>query len=69
MSVSPTDYKQSLLRYGTPEWLADGVNALYAWYREGKGAVVTHSVTEVTKNTPISFDQFARDYARAFQAV
>ena len=69
VSVSPTDYKQSLLRYGTPEWLADGVNALYAWYREGNGAVVTRSVTEVTKNTPISFDQFARDYARAFQAV
>jgi len=65
--IPPEQYRQQLLQFGVPEWQADAVLALYAFYREGKGAVVTNSVTEVTKKSPITFDQFARDYSDAFR--
>src|SRR5205085_2488222 len=48
VSVAPADYRQGLLQYGLPEWQADAVLALNAFYREGKGAVVTNTFAEVT---------------------
>jgi uncharacterized protein YbjT (DUF2867 family) len=69
VNVSPGDYRQGLLQYGVPEWQADAVVALYAFYREGKGAVVTHAVAEVTGRAPISLDRFLRDYAQVFRGA
>jgi uncharacterized protein YbjT (DUF2867 family) len=69
VSVPPADYKQTLMQYGLPEWQADAILALNAFYREGKGEVVTQTVAEVAKKAPISFDQFARDYANAFRGA
>jgi uncharacterized protein YbjT (DUF2867 family) len=69
VSVPPADYKQTLMQYGLPEWQADAILALNAFYREGKGAVVTNTVAEVAKKAPIAFDRFARDYADAFRGA
>lgn len=66
VNVSPQDLKQSLLGFGLPEWMIDGINDLYEAYRAGVGATVTDTVKTVGKKDPISFDQFARDYAQAF---
>jgi uncharacterized protein YbjT (DUF2867 family) len=67
VSVSPEDFKKSMLGWGQPEWLIDSLNELFAYYRAGQGATVTNVVAEVAKKQPISFDQFARDYAQVFK--
>lgn len=65
-NLSPLDFKKMLIAYGTREWVADALNALHAFYFQGKGEVVTHTVCEVAKRPPTPFEQFARDHAAAF---
>lgn len=67
VNVAPQDFKQSMLGYGLPEWMVDGMNELYEYYRDGNGGAVTSTVADVTGKQPISFDQFARDNAGAFK--
>jgi uncharacterized protein YbjT (DUF2867 family) len=51
---------------GASEIYADYLIELYHYYRAGKGAGSTTSVKDVTGREPVSFAQFARDYAAAF---
>ena len=57
------DLKQGLMEAGAPEWFADALVDLYRYYTTGQAGVVTTAVKDVTGRDPISFDQFARDYA------
>jgi len=68
VNVTPEDFKKSLLGWGIPEYMADGLNEFFAAIRAGYCAVVTNTVEEVTKRKPISFDDFVRDFAGAFTA-
>ena len=68
VNVTPEDFKKSLLGWGIPEFMADGLNEFYAAIRAGYCAVVTNTVKEVTQRKPISFDNFVRDFADAFTA-
>ena len=68
VNVSPEDFKKSLLGWGIPESVADGLLELYAAIRAGYCAFVTNTVEEVLKRRPISLDNFARDFAEAFRA-
>jgi len=68
VNVSPEDFKKSLLGWGIPESVADGLNELYAAIRAGYCAFVTNTVEEVAKRRPISLDNFVRDFAEAFTA-
>jgi hypothetical protein len=52
---------------GIPEWSADALLDLQRFYREGKASTVTDDVERLTGRKAISFDQFASDYAFAFQ--
>jgi uncharacterized protein YbjT (DUF2867 family) len=67
--VSPTgeEYKQTLLGYGVPEWLADDLVALDKAYSEGFGDVQNDTVKQVAKKDPYNFDQYAQDYAHRFK--
>lgn len=67
VNVSTEDAKKGMLGLGMPEWLVDAIAELYAVYRAGGAAIVTNVVADVAKKKPISFDQFARDYAGAFR--
>ena len=66
VDISPEAFKQAMLGMGAAEWLADGLNELYADWRKGSVSAVSSAVTDVTKRKPIPFDQFARDHAIAF---
>jgi uncharacterized protein YbjT (DUF2867 family) len=66
-SVSPGQFRESMLGFGVPAWAADSLNALYAAYREGRGERVTDAILRETGKSPISFEQFARDHAQALQ--
>jgi len=68
VNVTPEDFKKSLLGWGIPEFMADGLNEFYAAIRAGYLAVVTNTVEEVAQRKPISFDNFVRDFADAFTA-
>ncbi|HYL12544.1 MAG TPA: SDR family oxidoreductase [Terriglobales bacterium] len=68
VDLSPAEFKKAILSAGTPEWSADALLDLQRLYREGKASLVTNDVELVTGRQPIKFDQFARDYAFAFQA-
>jgi hypothetical protein len=52
---------------GMQAWLVDALVELFYFYRDGGAAHVTDTVREVTGRQPITFAQFARDYAQAFQ--
>ena len=67
VDVTPAQAKQSMMAAGMPEWAADAVNELSAWYRAGHGALVTQVVAEIGGRTPHTFDTFARDHAAAFR--
>jgi uncharacterized protein YbjT (DUF2867 family) len=68
VNVTPEDFKKSLLGWGIPEWMADGLNEFFAAIRAGYGAVVTNTVEEVAKRKAISFGDFVHDFAEAFNA-
>jgi uncharacterized protein YbjT (DUF2867 family) len=67
VDLPPAEFKKAILSAGTPEWSADALLDLQRLYREGKAALVTNDIERLTGREPISFDQFARDYAFAFQ--
>jgi uncharacterized protein YbjT (DUF2867 family) len=61
-----TEFKKYILSTGAPEWSADALVDQQRFYREGKANLVTNEVERLTRRKPITFDQFARDYAFAF---
>ena len=66
VDLPPTEFKK-VVSAGMPEWSADALVDLQRLYREGKATMLTYDVERLTGRKPITFDQFARDYAFAFQ--
>jgi uncharacterized protein YbjT (DUF2867 family) len=60
-------FKQALLGAGLPEWSANALLDLQQFYGAGGASEVTGDVVELLRRKPISFEQFSRDYAQAFQ--
>jgi uncharacterized protein YbjT (DUF2867 family) len=56
----------SMRRSGMPPWNARAVAELYTLFAAGEAARQTGTVSELLGRPPISFDEFARDYAPAF---
>jgi uncharacterized protein YbjT (DUF2867 family) len=65
--VSPEVAKAALLKAGMSEWLATATMELYAVVARGKYDYPTGVVAQITGKVPITFQQFAGDYARLFQ--
>ncbi len=68
VDLSPQQLKQSMLQLGMPQWQADALVDLAAYYTEGPGAKITGDVQQVLGRQPIRFDQFLQDYAASFGA-
>ncbi len=68
VDVSAAGFRDTLLSYGQPAWLVDALNELFAFYREGLGAVVTDTVAQVAGHPAIPFGQFVHDYQTRFQS-
>jgi uncharacterized protein YbjT (DUF2867 family) len=66
VDIPPEQFKQALLAAGVPERYCDVMNMLYGFVRAGYVATVTDEVTNILKRPPITFAQYARDYASAF---
>jgi len=67
VDLPATEFKKGILSTGTPEWSADALIDLQRLYREGKASLVTDDIERLTRRKPITFDQFAHDYAFAFR--
>ena len=67
MDLPAAELKKGILSTGTPEWSADALIDLHRLYREGKASLVTDDFERLTGHKPITFDQFALDYAFAFR--
>jgi len=67
VDLPAAELKKGILSTGTSEWSADALIDLQRLYREGKASLVTDDVERLTRHKPTAFDQFARDYAFAFQ--
>jgi len=67
VDVPPEAAKRGMMDAGMPEWFAEALNELYAAWTEGHGAIVTNVVRGVAQKEPLTFDEFARDYAPAFK--
>ena len=68
VDLPAAELKRGILSAGTSEWSADALLDLQRFYREGKASLVTDDFERLTGRKPITFDQFARDYAFAFQS-
>lgn len=67
VDLPPAEFKKAIRSAGMPEWSADALLDLQRLYREGKASPVSDDVERLTGRKPITFDQFAHDYAFAFQ--
>jgi uncharacterized protein YbjT (DUF2867 family) len=67
VDLPPAEYKKSMLGYGVPEWMVDGMIDLDRYAIEGGCAEVTGTVEKITGRKPIAFAQYARDYAATFK--
>jgi len=68
VDLAPAELKRAMLGQGAPEWLADALVELQAYYTGGPGAAVTSDAYRVLGREPRSFDQFLKDYAGSFRA-
>lgn len=59
--------REAMVGMGMQTWLVDALVELFNFYRDGRADQVTDTVREVTGREPITFAQFARDYAGAFK--
>lgn len=67
VNVTPQAFKDALVGAGLAEWYVDALVELQEHVVKKQGSIVTNVVTEVAKKQPITFDQFAHDYAHIFK--
>jgi len=59
--------KQAMLEGGAPEWLAEGQAEQFRFRWQGRQSRVTSTIADIAHKQPISFDEFAREYAPYFR--
>jgi uncharacterized protein YbjT (DUF2867 family) len=67
VDVPDDTVRQGMQGAGMPESIVNALLELYASYKAGQAATVSPVVEQVTGKQPISFEQFAKDYADVWQ--
>ncbi|MCJ2520395.1 MAG: NmrA family NAD(P)-binding protein, partial [Candidatus Thermoplasmatota archaeon] len=67
VNISEEDVRRGFEEAGLPDWFLDAAIEGDRNTREGRPPVVLPTVEKVTGKKPRSFEQFARDYAEAFE--
>jgi uncharacterized protein YbjT (DUF2867 family) len=67
VNISDGEARAAMKEIGMSDWLINTVSELSEYFRKGKASEISPAVEEVTGNKPISFSQFAKDYADAFR--
>jgi hypothetical protein len=66
-NISEDDARKAMKNIGWDEFNINYLIELYRIIRMGYRSQVSSAVEEVTGRRPISFSQFAKDYAEAFR--
>jgi uncharacterized protein YbjT (DUF2867 family) len=66
VNVSEEEFRGAMKEMGMDDWLINTISELYNYFRKGYASQVSSGV-EVTGKKPISFAQFAKDYAEIFR--
>ena len=66
VNVTEEDARKAMKKMGMEDWLIDALVELYSVIRSGYASQSTTVVEQITGRKPISFEQFARDYASFF---
>jgi len=67
VNVAPEDFKTSLKQAGLNVDYVELLSGIAAALRDGFAAPITDGVKQVLKRDPISFDQYAKDYASTWK--
>ena len=67
VDLPPGELRKAMMAQGMPQWLADALLELQAYYTDGPGAKVSDAVRQVLGRAPRTFDQFLQDHAREFR--
>ncbi|MGI0045082.1 MAG: SDR family oxidoreductase, partial [Nitrososphaeraceae archaeon] len=67
VSISDEDARGGMKEMNMNDWLINTILELYNYYRKGNASYVSSAVKEVTGRKPITFAQFAKDYAETFR--
>jgi uncharacterized protein YbjT (DUF2867 family) len=67
VNISDGEARSAMKEIGMSDWLINTVSELSEYFRKGKASEISPAVEDVTGNKPISFSQFAKDYAEAFR--
>jgi uncharacterized protein YbjT (DUF2867 family) len=66
VDIPEEDALKGMKEIGMDDWLIDATMESYRIIRAGHASQTTNVVEQITGRKPISFNQFARDYADAF---
>jgi uncharacterized protein YbjT (DUF2867 family) len=67
VNISDQDASKGMKDMGVDEWTINSMVELFGITRAGYLSEISPAVEQVTSNKPITFSQFARDYAGAFK--
>jgi uncharacterized protein YbjT (DUF2867 family) len=68
MDIPAEKQRQAMLASGMPEWQADALLDLQAYYVKGKGGKVDGHLEQLVGRPPITMDQFLAEFAGAFRS-
>ena len=66
VDIPAEKHREALLDRGLPEWHADALLDLQAYYIKGKGGKIDGLLEQLTGRPPITMDQFLAEYAHEF---
>jgi uncharacterized protein YbjT (DUF2867 family) len=67
VNISDEDSRKGMKDMGMDEWTINSMTELFEITRAGHASSLSPIVEQLTRNKPISFSQFAKDYAEAFK--
>lgn len=69
VALSDAAYCDALVAAGLPDWYADGLAAIYRFYRSGRGSAVTDLVEQITGRPARTLDAYLADHRALFEPV
>jgi uncharacterized protein YbjT (DUF2867 family) len=67
VNISDEEARAAMKEMGMDEWLISTISELSNYFKKGHASQVSSAVEEVTGKKPVSFSQFANDYAEVFR--
>ena len=67
MDIPEEDARKAMKQNGMNDWLIDAIMEFYTIIKAGHASKTTNEVEQIIGRKPISFSQFAKDYAEFFR--